>query len=285
MKPEIGIIGGYGRMGALFSYFFKEFGLAIHPVDIGTDMTLEACAQQCQVVVVSVPLDHTIDIIRKIGPLMPEDALLMDVTSLKSQPLEAMLRYARCEVVGTHPVFGPNVRDFANQTVVLCPGRGEKWKRWLIDLLTSKRAKVKECSATEHDHMMAIIQGMIHFSTISMGHVFQELAVDIDQTLAFSSPIYKIRMDMIGRILNQSAELYCDIEMMNPETIGVLEAYIQSCQVLLEHVKNSDRHGFMQYFQQAADYFGAFKSEAVRESDYLIDVLAHRQQIEETGKK
>ena len=55
MTPEIGIIGGYGKMGALLSYFFREFGLVIHPVDIGSDMTLEACARQCQVVVVSVP--------------------------------------------------------------------------------------------------------------------------------------------------------------------------------------------------------------------------------------
>jgi prephenate dehydrogenase len=277
MKPEIGIIGGNGKMGRMFFRFFEGFGLVTHAVDIGSDMTLEACAQRCQVVVVSVPSDHSVEIIRKVGPLMEANGLLMDVTSLKTEPLQAMLDCSSCEVVGTHPVFGPRVRDFANQTVVVCPGRGERWKAWLIDLLKKNQARVKECSAQEHDRMMAVIQGMIHFSTITMGHVFRELDVDVDQSLTFSSPIYKIRLDMIGRILNQSAELYGDIEMMNPETVGVLESYLQSCQVLLGHIKNKDRDGFIQYFKQAAEYFGDFKSEAEKESDYLIDVLAHRQ--------
>lgn len=285
MKPEIGIIGGYGKMGGLLSYFFREAGLNIHVVDIGSNMTMEACAQRCQVVVVSVPLDRSVDIIRDVGPLMRDDALLMDVTSLKSEPLQAMLACAQCEVVGTHPVFGPNVRDFANQTVVVCPGRGETWKAWLIDLLQAKQARVKVCSAAEHDQMMAIIQGMLHFSTISMGHAFNTLSVDIDETLAFSSPIYKIRLDMIGRILNQSPDLYCDIEMMNPKTIEVLESYLHSCQTLLGHIKKGDRDGFIRFFRETAAYLGPFKAEAARESDYLIDILAHRQQLDNTRQK
>ena len=41
------------------------------------------------------------------GPRLRPDALLMDVTSVKSEPMQVMLESTRASVVGTHPMFGP----------------------------------------------------------------------------------------------------------------------------------------------------------------------------------
>lgn len=275
MVYDIGIIGGNGRMGRMIQRFFSPGGHRIHIVDIGTALTLEDCATRCQVIVVAVPTDHAEEVIERVGPLVGKEACLVDIISLKSKPLEAMLRATRAEVVGTHPVFGPGVHDFVNQTMVLCPGRGETWKGWLQELFVSLGMKVKECSAEEHDYMMAIIQGMIHFSTITMGHVFKELQLDVKESLQFSSPVYKIRLDMIGRILNQSAELYADIEIQNPSTVGVLQKYLASCEKLFGIIKSGRRDEFIAYFNEAADHMGDFKGVAEMESNYLVDTLAH----------
>jgi len=262
-------------MGRMVARFFSESGHRTHVVDIGTSLTLEECARRCQVIVVAVPTDHAEEVIGKVGPLVLADGCLVDIISLKSKFLDVMLRSTSAEVVGTHPVFGPGVQDFVNQTMVLCPGRGKRWETWLHGLFVALGMKVKVCTAEEHDYMMAIIQGMIHFSTITMGHVFKELKFDIQESLQFSSPVYKIRLDMIGRILNQSAELYADIEIQNPSTIPVLKSYLTSCEKLFEIIKSGRREDFITYFNEAAEYLGDFKTVAENESNYLVDTLAH----------
>ena len=88
--------------------------------------------------------------------------------------------------------------------------------------------------------MMAIIQGMMHFSSISICHAIKELGVGIDETQQFSSPIYKLRMDMVGRILNQDPKLYADIEILNPATINALKAYLKNANQLLSIIEKKD---------------------------------------------
>ena len=55
----------------------------------------------------SVPIHRTEEIIREIGPAVRKGGLLMDLTSLKKAPVEAMLKYSGAEVLGVHPLFGP----------------------------------------------------------------------------------------------------------------------------------------------------------------------------------
>jgi prephenate dehydrogenase len=275
MGFDIGIIGGNGRMGRMLQRLFAQGGHRLHIVDIGTSLTIEECAHRCQMIIVAVPTDRAEEVIKTVGPLMHKESCLVDIISLKTGPLKTMLQYATCEVVGTHPVFGPGVKDFLNQTMVLCPGRGETWKHRLHGLFTSSGMKVKECTAAEHDKMMAIIQGMIHFSTITMGHAFKALNFDIEESLQFSSPIYRIRLDMIGRILNQSAELYADIEMQNPLTAEVLQQYLASSEKLFSIIKSGSREDFISFFNEAAEYLGDFRNIAEKESNFLVDTLAH----------
>ena len=76
-------------------------------------------------VVVSVPIEVTVKVIEQVGPLMQKDALLMDLTSLKAEPVAAMLRSSVAEVIGLHPLFGPAVDTLAGHTHrdLPCAGR------------------------------------------------------------------------------------------------------------------------------------------------------------------
>lgn len=275
-NPTIGIIGGTGLMGRLFADFFKRHGYKVLIAGRRTPLSMENCAKESDILVFSVSMEVTEQTIKKYAPLVKKEGLVLDLTSLKSNPLKAMLEYSKCSVVGTHPVFGPGVKNFKKQTIVICPGRGEAWQNWLIDLFKKDEAKIKITSATEHDKMMGIIQGLIHFTTITVGHALKELGVDIEESRNFSSPIYKLRLDMIGRILNQNPSLYANIEILNPETTGILEKYIESCEKLFNMVKSKDFEGFNTFFSEAADYLGDFKEEAENYSNFLINKLVDK---------
>ena len=79
----------------------------------------------------AVPISATADIIKRVGPLLTKDQLLMDLTSLKREPVKLMLANSNAQVIGCHPLFGPQLKDVSGQNVVLCPARGKKWLGWL----------------------------------------------------------------------------------------------------------------------------------------------------------
>ncbi|MBW2053129.1 MAG: prephenate dehydrogenase/arogenate dehydrogenase family protein, partial [Deltaproteobacteria bacterium] len=165
----LGIIGGQGRMGDWFKTQFEQFGLTVLIADRNTALSARDLCERCQVVIVSVPITITEEVIAEVGPLMPEDGLLMDLTSNKTQPVKAMLKHSRSEVVGAHPLFGPREDSVKGRHIVLCPGRGEKWLNWIKDLLEEMGAIIKVVSPEHHDRLMAAVQGLTHLSTLALG--------------------------------------------------------------------------------------------------------------------
>ena len=277
-KPSIGIIGGTGLMGQWFKRFFELHGHIVEIASRKTELSIEDCAKRNDIVIVSVPMDITVDILKKIAPLVKKEGLIMDLTSLKKDPVKAMLTNSECDVIGMHPMFGPGVKSLRNQAVVLCPARGEKWVNWIETLLLKEGAKVKITTPEHHDKMMSVIQGIIHFSSITISHALKELNIDIGESQEFSSPIYKLRMDMVGRILNQDPHLYANIEILNPETPKALKAYLKTCNKLLDIIERKDKVSFVKYFNEAADYLGDFKKEAEEYSNYVIDKLVYKKE-------
>jgi len=275
-KIVVGIIGGTGQMGQWFKKFFQENGYEVLVAGRTTKLTHEECAKQSNVVVVSVPIDVTIETIKNIGPFVKKDGLLMDLTSIKEDPVKAMKRNSKAEVIGTHPVFGPNVSSIKDQTMVLCPGRGKKWLTWLKNILEKNGAKIKITKPKHHDKMMGVIQGVIHFSSITISHTLKELGISVEESQEFSSPIYKLRLDMVGRILNQDPKLYANIEILNKRSKKAIKTYLKTSNRLLKTIQKKDVNGFVRYFEEAAAYLGNFKKEAEEYSNYVIEKIIER---------
>ena len=223
-KVTVGIIGGAGQMGRFFKKFFEKNNCEVLVASRKTKLKIEDCAKLSDIVLISVPIEVTVDVIRKIAPYVNKKSLLIDATSIKKMPIEAMLHYSKCEVIGMHPVFGPNVSSLKNQTIVLCPVRSKKWIRWLRNIFEKNKAKIKVASPDKHDEMMSVIQGLNHFSTLSVAHAMKNLGISVKESLEYTSPVYKLRMAMVGRILNQNPNLYANIVMMNPQNKKAVKA-------------------------------------------------------------
>ena len=139
---EIGIIGGTHGIGQWFASFFAGRGYRVHRTGRTSGLSIPELAARCRVVVVSVPIAATLTVIQAVGPLLSGEALLMDLTSLKEEPVREMLAATRAEVVGCHPLFGPDCPSLAGQNVVLCPGRGERWLERMRGLFAQGGARV-----------------------------------------------------------------------------------------------------------------------------------------------
>ncbi len=272
----VAIIGGKGSMGHCMAEMFADQGHAVMVADLDTQLTPQEAAKTADVVVISVPIDATAEVIRELGPLVRSDALLMDVTSVKAAPVSAMLDASSASVVGTHPLFGPSVHSLQGQRVVLCPARGDAWANWLRQAFHARGLVMMETTPEEHDQAMSIVQVLVHFSTEVLGRTLTKLDVSIEKTLAFTSPIYLMELLMSARHFAQSPDLYSAIQMSNPQTPAVTEAFVAAAQELHGIAEAKDHEAFRRMFDEVGKTFGSFTDQALEQSSFLIDRLVER---------
>lgn len=272
----IGIIGGTGVMGQWFKRFFVQQGYKVLIAGRKTELTHIELAKKCDVVIVSVPIDVTVKVIEQIAPYVRKDALLTDFTSLKSEPVKAMLKHSKSDVIGCHPVFGPTVKSLKKQTIILCPVRGSKWLPWLKGIFIESGAVVQTTTPENHDKIMSVIQGLRHYTELAFANTLKELNINFKETLNYTSPVYWLRMIFMGRLLAQDPRLYADIEIMNPKTIEVIDAYIQSLKHLRSIIHKKDINAFIKLFNENAEYLKEFNNTFMEESDYLIEQMVNK---------
>ncbi|WP_461601767.1 bifunctional chorismate mutase/prephenate dehydrogenase [Aeromonas rivipollensis] len=272
MKPDLGkvvIIGGQGQLGRLFGQMFGLSGYRVESLEQGDWPRSDEILADAGLVMVAVPIDITCQIIDRLGKL-PADCLLVDVTSVKSEPLAHMLAVHKGPVLGLHPMFGPDVASLAKQVIVCCQGRDPAASQWLLDQMTIWGARLQQVEAKAHDEAMTLIQALRHFATFAYGwHLSREQA-NIDRLLALSSPIYRLELAMVGRLFAQDPHLYADIILSSPQNLAMIRRYYQNFGEALGLLERGDRAGFIEAFSQVSGFFGEHADEFLRESRTLL---------------
>jgi chorismate mutase / prephenate dehydrogenase len=272
----VAVIGGRGRLGAVLAGMFADLGHSVLVADRETELTPTEAAAAADVTVVSVPIDATVDVIREVGPHVPAHGLLMDVTSIKGEPVAAMLEATRASVVGTHPMFGPSVHTLQGQRVVLCRARGDRWADWVAHTFAARGLAVTETTPEQHDRAMSIVQVLTHFQTQVLGLTLARLGLPLEETLRFTSPAYLLELYVAARHFAQEPGLYGAIEMRNPRTGEVTAAFESSVRELEAVLASGDRARFDEMFQEVRRFFGPFTDEALEQSSFLIDRIVER---------
>lgn len=248
----VGIIGGTGGMGRWFADLLKEEDHIVHVSGRKTKLSSADLAKTCNVVVVSVPISATAEIIKQIGPLLNQDQLFMDLTSLKIEPLKLMLASSTAEVIGCHPLFGPGVLGSKGQNVVLCSGRGTNWYPWLKGVFDKKGFNVLERTAACHDEMMSIVQALNHLNTISLGLALAVAGQPVDELSKFSTPIFREKLDIVKKLFTEGPGLYADIIAGNQETEKILDIYEHVIQEIRKAIKLGGSSGLKYKMERAA---------------------------------
>ena len=275
-QRTVAVIGGNGLMGRCIAGLFADLGHAVMIADLDTKLAPQAAASIADVVLISVPIDTTVEVIRQLGPKVRPEALLMDVTSVKTAPVQAMLDSSTASVVGTHPLFGPSVHSVQGQRIVVTPGRGDEWHRWLVDMLQARGLVIKESTPQNHDRAMAVVQVLTHFATEVMGKALADIGVPLRETLDFTSPVYLMELLMTARHFAQSPQLYASIQMSNPLTAEVTDTFVRAATEHARVLAKGNHAAVEAMFEQVRAYFGDFSRDALEQSSFMIDRLDER---------
>jgi len=278
IRPEatVLIVGGYGEMGRYFDSCFSAAGYRVRLMGRNDWPEVAVFCEGVDLAIISVPSDKTAETIRTLAPHLPAHAVMTDVTSIKKEPLEAMLQSHNGPVLGLHPLFGPTTSTLDKQIIVATTGRDDEACGWVLDQFAAWGAIVVSATADEHDEIMAVVQALRHFATFAFGQFLASRKVPIRRTLEFSSPIYRLELGMVGRLFAQDPALYSEIIFASEERRELLKAYIESLSNNLSMVESGDKAQFMEEFKKIADWFGPFGEQAIRESSFLIDKLIER---------
>lgn len=268
------IVGGRGRMGTMLGRALAERGHAIDVLEKGDPLEAKRIAA-ADVVMVAVPMADAARVAREVAPHVRADALICDINSLKAEVCEA-LGASGGEALGTHPMFGPTVRSLRRQKVVLCDVKPGPVARWLESELGAMGAEVIRCSARHHDAMMGVVQVLTHFGIMAMGRALRATGHPLDETLPFTSPIYRLELAMVGRLFSQKPELYREIMLANPEGEAIRASFLKQARELAEIVDGGDGDAFVEAFEEVHSYFAGFSDEAMELSDHIIETIMAR---------
>jgi chorismate mutase/prephenate dehydrogenase len=270
------IVGGAGEMGKYFHRYFSEAGYEVRILGRHDWENVDRLCRDLHLAILSVPIDQTPELAKKLGRHLPEDCVLTDLTSIKCAPLKAMLEAHAGPVVGLHPLFGPTPSTMDKQIVVATAGRDEKACQWVLDQFVAWGTVIVKASAEEHDEIMMLVQTLRHFATFAFGQFLARRRADIRRTLDFSSPIYRLELGMVGRLFAQDASLYSEIIFASPERRELLKDYLKSVNKNLEMIEKGDRELFKKEFNKIAEWFGPFSEQAMRESSFMLEKLIER---------
>jgi prephenate dehydrogenase len=253
--PTVGIIGGTGKMGSWLGAVLEAQSVRV--VSMGRDgaSDLPALVRTCQVIVVSVPIPETLEVIRQIGPHVSEEGLLMDLTSVKEAPLAEMMKWSRAQVVGAHPLFGPEGPGRDRGRVVLCPGRGEEGMAWVKGLFERAGIGVLRMDADTHDRLMGMIQGVHHFVTLSLALTLRRSGLDQETVKQCATTTFRPVLERIFAMTSQSPQLFQSLLMDNGYAAPFMEAYLESTGELYRIVKEKDRENFKALFHDLKERF------------------------------
>ena len=272
-KVIIGIIGGTGNMGRWFEKFFSDSGHTVLISGRKTKLTYEDIVNKSNIVVLSMPLHASVNLAEKIGPLLGKDQALIDLCSLKEKILKVMLEHSSCEVFGTHPLFGPLTESIKGQNVVICPGRGEYWLKWLKKEFIKKEAVVTHMDAAAHDKNMALVQGLTHLLTICMGKTLQKMNIPPDEAVYCSTPVFKTKLDLVGRLFAQDLSLYKDLVGKNRYVKDVLEIFLASFDEAKKALLSEKDEDGIKFLENIRNFLGGYCEEGLKESGKILNSL------------
>lgn len=258
------IVGGAGGMGAWFRAFF---GLAGHRCDLldpafaglppepgrGRFASLAEVPDLAAyaAVLVAVPLARTAEVVGSLLALAAARAgvppLIIEISSIKA-PLTAVLDQARrsgARVLALHPMFGPGKSPYEPLTFVLGTQRDPAAERAELEpFLSHPYSRLVAVPLPHHDRLMGWLLGLAHLTSLLFGAALGRSGITPEELHECASTTFLRQAATARSVLAEDADLYLDIQRLNPYRTEVYQAARESLAHLEGLVEANDRSGW-----------------------------------------
>lgn len=235
--PTLGLFG-FGAFGALaagvladhfdIKVFDPAYGQAVLSDGRVLPMAPLKEVAAADVVVLAVPVARMRHLCGEIAPLLLPGTVVVDVGSVKLAAVEAMVENLpeHVQIVGTHPLFGPQsaAGGIQGRKLVVCPVRGTAWRQ-VGAFLRGLGLEVIVETPEAHDREAAMVQGLTHLIAkvlVGMGPLPKRMTTASFDLLA----------EAVGMVQDDPPTVLHAIEAANPFAAEVRAAFFQGAEEL-----------------------------------------------------
>jgi prephenate dehydrogenase len=246
---------GAGKMGVWFAKFCKENGEKVilsgrnkeKLTRLGKELGVENAdlvdaVKKADKVIICVSIDAFEEVVKKIAPSVREGQTVVDICSIKEQPVNIMHKYLRrALILGTHPVFGPGSRGVKNKAYILTPTNGkeeafaEKYRKWLEKV----GARVFIMSPKKHDELMSVVLGLPHFLGLVACDTLLE-QFEYSETKKVAGTTYRMLFILAEATAMENPELFSSLQFNLPEMEKLEKLFIEKAHEWLNLIEQKD---------------------------------------------
>jgi 4-amino-4-deoxyprephenate dehydrogenase len=225
------IIGGLGHAAAVLMDWLHRLGVSCivtdgrpsAAADFTADATrpsarLRAAVRASEIVVLATPHQVSVACLAEIGPLLAEDAVLVDLLSVKSGYARALADLGLpCSAVGLNPMYGPGLSPARPHGLAVQLQPGPPATRLLAGLDQAGVSLLRLATAADHDRICAQWQALPHAAVLSFGAALHALHGEASAAARdIAPPPFRALCALLGRMLALSPETYSEVQEQNP---------------------------------------------------------------------
>lgn len=209
----------------------------------------EITAFQPEMLINAVSLQHTIAAFDEILPLLPDDCILSDITSVKNG-LKKFYQKTGKRYVSTHPMFGPtfaNVKELRHENAIIISEGDREGQEFFKRFYGSFGLKIHFYTFDEHDQTIAYSLSVPFASTL----VF---AACMKQQDAPGTTFMK-HMNIAKGLLSEDNYLLSEI-LLNPYTLEQVEKIHGQLDHLIQMIRKKDTPALHTFFDTLRSNLG-----------------------------
>lgn len=246
------LILGAGKMGSFFTDLLSfQHETAVYDIDprrlrfvynTCRFTTLDEIREfRPELVINAATVKYTIEAFKQVIPALPQDCILSDIASIKTQ-LPEFYRESGFRFVSTHPMFGPtfaSLSNLSNENAIIISESDHLGKVFFKDLYQSLGLNIFEYTFDEHDETMAYSLSIPFVSTFVFAAIMKKQEAP--------GTTFKKHMAIAKGLLSEDDYLLQEI-LFNPRTPSQVENIRRELKELLQIIDEHDAEGMKAYF-------------------------------------
>jgi prephenate dehydrogenase len=291
---KVAVIGAAGQMGRWLLNHFEEQGYTLVASDSRNDELRDlaetselilassnaAAVKDADVVVISVPIANTAEVIQDIALHMKNNAVLCEISSVKGDLPKILQKVSESGIrpLCIHPMFGPGARSLRKK-IALIPIVDLEAEDHLVETLFPNCDMVI-ADAEEHDRIVALTVSLPYFVNMVLTSVLADEDISLLERLGGTT--FTVQLMLSGSIMSQPSTLHASLHSGNKYVPALLQKLQLKTKESIASLVDNDTVRFEQFFSEVKESFavGVDLEEKYDEMYKLLEIMGSENEVE-----
>lgn len=236
---QVAIVGAAGKMGSWFAGYFAKKGFLVSAFDVKPfaiadakiASSLQESVRDADLVLVCVPVQKTVEIVKRCAKDMKKGARLGEISSVKSKVFPVLKTTRKdLSVLCLHPMFGPGADSAKSLRMLMVPVRDGTDERSATEKIFAGMSVIPIADAKTHDKSIAAVLGLTYFVNI----VFADLISkeDLKGLKQVGGTTFGVQSILAESVMTDEPELAAALLRDNPYASAYITKYLKGAQGL-----------------------------------------------------